>query len=419
MAPVDLKAVQQRHPKKKLLLDDCMKVQKLLASGYGPALVDLETKLAQWVQKKGTQKKALTQTLGDAERYCGINPCAPIYMRFLSAEEFGVYGGKGMLFKDVGAGYLHGEYTHRIQWYVIFHAMSSGFTQDVKSVKPKGWNHTPRQLLIEINTGGIQLKDSDWPLGAPEGNRGFWDALVDRGPGVVPTFDPSTDGISNPEIFATMLMDKSWLQANHATLHDELAVTDLMPNYANCYGVLGATYPTLGNIVARRYAKRATSNLYADRDAYARKKIDQTKPKTAYESLDGQRDNVGVLVMSAEGAMEQLVEQERQKGHCFLTTACVTARGLPDDCEELQVLRTFRDGYLRRLPEGPALIEEYYARAPRIVELISRRDDARRIWEEVYQTLRAAVHQVQRHEPEAALRTYCALVRTLEARVAP
>ena len=30
-------------------------------------------------------------------------------------------------------------------------------------------------------------------------------------------------------------------------------------------------------------------------------------------------------------------------GGCFLTSACTEARGLPDDCHELTVLRSFRD----------------------------------------------------------------------------
>ena len=46
-------------------------------------------------------------------------------------------------------------------------------------------------------------------------------------------------------------------------------------------------------------------------------------------------------------------------GGCFLTSACTEARGLPDDCHELTVLRAFRDGYLRSQPEGEAEIAEY------------------------------------------------------------
>ena len=62
-------------------------------------------------------------------------------------------------------------------------------------------------------------------------------------------------------------------------------------------------------------------------------------------------------------------------GGCFLTSACTEARGLPDDCHELTVLRSFRDGYLRSQPEGEAEIAEYYAVAPKIVDAIRSKAD--------------------------------------------
>ena len=46
--------------------------------------------------------------------------------------------------------------------------------------------------------------------------------------------------------------------------------------------------------------------------------------------------------------------KENDNGGCYLTTACVAARGLPDTCAELQTLRAFRDGILTRRPGGPA-----------------------------------------------------------------
>lgn len=44
--------------------------------------------------------------------------------------------------------------------------------------------------------------------------------------------------------------------------------------------------------------------------------------------------------------------KESDNGGCYLTTACVAARGLPDTCTELQTLRAFRDGVLARQPGG-------------------------------------------------------------------
>lgn len=69
---------------------------------------------------------------------------------------------------------------------------------------------------------------------------------------------------------------------------------------------------------------------------------------------------------------------------CFLTTASVGVVGLADDCWELRTLRGFRDGFLSRFESGRELVEDYYARAPRIVERISARADGRAIWLKTY-----------------------------------
>ena len=65
---------------------------------------------------------------------------------------------------------------------------------------------------------------------------------------------------------------------------------------------------------------------------------------------------------------------------CYLTSACVVAQHMPDDCEELQILRSFRDHYLANQPGGMEEIEQYYAIAPRIVASIHQRADAAFIW---------------------------------------
>ena len=72
---------------------------------------------------------------------------------------------------------------------------------------------------------------------------------------------------------------------------------------------------------------------------------------------------------------------------CYLTSACVAARGLPDHCKELQTLRSFRDGYLSQQPGGRAEIAQYYATAPRIVETINLLPDAMEIWNRIYEEL--------------------------------
>lgn len=72
---------------------------------------------------------------------------------------------------------------------------------------------------------------------------------------------------------------------------------------------------------------------------------------------------------------------------CFLTSACVEARGLADDCRELTVLRAFRDSYMRTTSTGASDICEYYHTAPAIVEKIKSLPNATEIFDRIYQEL--------------------------------
>jgi len=69
---------------------------------------------------------------------------------------------------------------------------------------------------------------------------------------------------------------------------------------------------------------------------------------------------------------------------CFLTSACIHARGLPDSCRELDVLRHFRDEYVAKLPGGESEIQAYYWLAPRIVQKIDNSPDRATWYEFIY-----------------------------------
>ncbi len=102
---------------------------------------------------------------------------------------------------------------------------------------------------------------------------------------------------------------------------------------------------------------------------------------------------------------------------CFLTTACVVARGLPDDCHELTLLRRFRDQDLRDLPGGPKLIDEYYALAPAILAAIHSRPDARRCLDALYTELvLPTVGRLEAGDGPGALEHYRRVVLALRRR---
>lgn len=82
-----------------------------------------------------------------------------------------------------------------------------------------------------------------------------------------------------------------------------------------------------------------------------------------------------------------IYKHESSSGSCYLTSACTAARGLPDDCYELQTLRRFRDKWLKQQPDGILLIARYYEVAPKIVTAIDARDDRLAVYDSIYQEL--------------------------------
>lgn len=104
---------------------------------------------------------------------------------------------------------------------------------------------------------------------------------------------------------------------------------------------------------------------------------------------------------------------ESSGGGCFITTACVTSKGLPDDCHELKVLRKFRDTYVASQPNGQELIGEYYRIAPLIVERINRLDNAKELYAALFQDIKRAVDFVEQKNDAAAFALYCDVVREL------
>jgi hypothetical protein len=65
----------------------------------------------------------------------------------------------------------------------------------------------------------------------------------------------------------------------------------------------------------------------------------------------------------------------QKSGGCFITSAVCRVLGKPDDCEELQVLRKFRDTYMTRDAGMSRDVAEYYEVAPKICAAIEESPD--------------------------------------------
>jgi len=108
----------------------------------------------------------------------------------------------------------------------------------------------------------------------------------------------------------------------------------------------------------------------------------------AQEQLAGTRAQAG----AAEG---------RDGGMCIVTSACMKAKGLPDDCHELESLRKLRSWMSENLSDGSKMIAQYEALAPKIVKKINESANPEAIWNRIYeQFIRPAVNSVEEGAPD-------------------
>lgn len=98
--------------------------------------------------------------------------------------------------------------------------------------------------------------------------------------------------------------------------------------------------------------------------------------------------------------------QKKNDSKCFLTTACVKFAGLDDDCHELVSLRRFRDSYVSSLPNGSALIAEYYSTAPEIVDAIDCSPNRAEILTGMLREIRGIVGEIESGRSRVAMTRY-------------
>ena len=66
------------------------------------------------------------------------------------------------------------------------------------------------------------------------------------------------------------------------------------------------------------------------------------------------------------GDYDKITDSYYSRLKCWITTAVCRSQGKPDDCDELNALRRYRDGWLSQTEQGRELIREYYRTAPRL-----------------------------------------------------
>ncbi len=109
------------------------------------------------------------------------------------------------------------------------------------------------------------------------------------------------------------------------------------------------------------------------------------------------------------------MEIPKEKSFCYITTAVCESLDKPDDCYELTMFRKFRDSWLMMQPDGEALIREYYAVAPTIVQRIDSLSNANEIYQDIMtKYLKPCLHMIEQNDMEGCKKMYMKMVSELK-----
>lgn len=102
-------------------------------------------------------------------------------------------------------------------------------------------------------------------------------------------------------------------------------------------------------------------------------------------------------------------------GPCYISTACVQHKGLPDDCYELETLRRFRDELCAQDESLRDLFLHYYRKAPLVLAALDSCPDRERRFECLYDGLvLKCVRLLEAGKAQEALGVYRAVCADLE-----
>jgi hypothetical protein len=167
---------------------------------------------------------------------------------------------------------------------------------------------------------------------------------------------------------------------------------------------------------------RKTISVYKRGDSWIAKKPENDRPsavkdnqKEAYLAAKriALREGRSITVYYSSGQKKVIVPKDTEEDDCFITTACVKYFKLSDDCEQLTILRNFRDNYLKKTRKGCGLIELYYEVAPRIIVKISKRRDKKEIYSRIFAEINLTCQLIRNRRYTEATEQYTNVVSYL------
>ena len=144
-------------------------------------------------------------------------------------------------------------------------------------------------------------------------------------------------------------------------------------------------------------------------DQVVREETSQSNMLQNLYELTGERDKsyLGSFSQEMQEKIKRKLPSNYDKEGCFISTACLEAEGLSDNCLELKILRKFRDDFVLKTEKGEREIEEYYRIAPIIVSKINSNENSQEIYKTLFGSMiESALNFIERGEFPRAYKHY-------------
>lgn len=140
--------------------------------------------------------------------------------------------------------------------------------------------------------------------------------------------------------------------------------------------------------------------------------------KTTNTYSDGSKsEGYGNSKTSSQKAADKKGSSSGGGGGCFLTSACVDYMGLNDNCNELSILRKYRDKYIMTLENGNELLTQYYEESPKIVLAINQSLEKHEIYSGIYKNINEALSCIAKEKYDQAFYIYEDMFLSLKKRL--
>lgn len=205
----------------------------------------------------------------------------------------------------------------------------------------------------------------------------------------------------------TLQISKTDMQGNKTTskYESELVSSELMENSTSFYQVKGRALKLIegADVLPANYPKRISFKIYLS-----------DTPSYEYVIIEGDEGTEYMKLLPPVA-----YDYDDEYYGCFLTTACVENKGLPDDCYELQTLRSFRDRYMRNSPDGAELVDDYYKMGPAVVRKINALECRTEVYDHIYGTLiLPCLEMIEKEKFASSMRYYRDYVVELDRQLA-